>query len=37
MQVHLVDFAKDRVIYNMTDCTKEELENDQPVLYIRRL
>jgi len=27
MQVHLVDFAKDRVIYNMTDCTKEELEN----------
>lgn len=27
MQVNVVDFAKDRVIYNMTGCTKEELEN----------
>jgi hypothetical protein len=27
MQVTVVDFAKDRVIYNMTGCTKEELEN----------
>jgi hypothetical protein len=27
MQATVVDFAKDRVIYNMTGCTKEELEN----------
>lgn len=27
MQVNVVDFAKDRVIYNITGCTKEELEN----------
>jgi hypothetical protein len=27
MQVTVVDFAKDRVVYNMTGCTKEELEN----------
>ena len=27
MQATLVDFAKDRVIYNMMDCTREELEN----------
>jgi hypothetical protein len=27
MQATLVDFAKDRVIYNFTSCTKEELEN----------
>ncbi|MBK6383372.1 MAG: hypothetical protein IPP02_03210 [Chitinophagaceae bacterium] len=27
MQVTVVDFAKDRVIYNMTGCTKEELDN----------
>ncbi len=27
MQATVVDFAKDRVIYNITACTKEELEN----------
>ena len=27
MQANLVDFAKDRVIYNITGCTKDELEN----------
>jgi hypothetical protein len=27
MQATVVDFAKDRVIYNITGCTKEELEN----------
>jgi hypothetical protein len=27
MQATVVDFAKDRVIYNMTGCTREELEN----------
>lgn len=27
MQVTVVDFAKDRVIYNITGCTKAELEN----------
>jgi len=27
MQATLVDFAKDRVIYNITGCTSEELDN----------
>lgn len=27
MQVSVVDFAKDRIVYNMTGCTKEELDN----------
>lgn len=27
MQATVVDFAKDRVIYNMTGCTQEELDN----------
>jgi hypothetical protein len=27
MQATVVDFAKDQVIYNITGCTKEELEN----------
>ncbi len=27
MQLQVVDFAKDRVIYNATGCTREELEN----------
>ncbi len=27
MQASVVDFAKDRVIYNITGCTKEELDN----------
>ena len=27
MQFQVVDFAKDRVVYNFTDCTKEELDN----------
>lgn len=27
MQITVVDFAKDRVIYNITGCTKAELEN----------
>ncbi len=27
MQATLVDFAKDRVIYNFTGCTTEELDN----------
>ncbi|HMR91372.1 MAG TPA: hypothetical protein PKC69_03615 [Chitinophagaceae bacterium] len=27
MQFQVVDFAKDRVVYNFTDCTREELEN----------
>ena len=27
MQATVTDFAKDRVIYNITGCTKEELEN----------
>ena len=27
MQVNVVDFAKDRVIYNITGCTQEELDN----------
>jgi lactate dehydrogenase-like 2-hydroxyacid dehydrogenase len=27
MQATVVDFAKDRVIYNMTNCTREELDN----------
>ena len=27
MQATVVDFAKDRVIYNITGCTKAELEN----------
>jgi hypothetical protein len=27
MQATVIDFAKDRVIYNITGCTKEELEN----------
>lgn len=27
MQASVVDFAKDRVIYNITGCTKAELEN----------
>ncbi len=27
MQASLVDFAKDRVIYNFTGCTREELDN----------
>ncbi|MEK7224105.1 MAG: hypothetical protein AAB221_00285 [Bacteroidota bacterium] len=27
MQATVVDFAKDRVIYNITGCTQEELDN----------
>lgn len=27
MQLTVVDFAKDRVVYNVTGCTREELEN----------
>ncbi|MEO5946769.1 MAG: hypothetical protein ABIP79_08125 [Chitinophagaceae bacterium] len=27
MQVTVVDFAKERIVYNMTGCTKEELDN----------
>ncbi len=27
MQAQLIDFAKDRVIYNFTNCTREELDN----------
>jgi hypothetical protein len=27
MQATVVDFAKDRIIYNITGCTKEELDN----------
>ena len=27
MQLTVADFAKDRVIYNITGCTREELEN----------
>ena len=27
MQLEVVDFAKDRVIYNASGCTREELEN----------
>ena len=27
MQATVVDFANDRVIYNMTGCTKDELDN----------
>jgi hypothetical protein len=27
MQATVIDFAKDRVIYNITGCTKEELDN----------
>jgi len=27
MQVSVVDFAKDRVVYNITQCTREELMN----------
>lgn len=27
MQLHVVDFAQDRVIYNATGCTQEELDN----------
>ena len=27
MQVTVADFAKDQVVYNVTGCTKEELEN----------
>lgn len=27
MQANVVDFAKDRVIYNITGCTKDELDN----------
>ncbi len=27
MQVTVADFANDRVIYNITGCTREELEN----------
>lgn len=27
MQVAVVDFAKDRVVYNITQCTREELTN----------
>ena len=27
MQVTVVDFANDRIVYNMTGCTKEELDN----------
>lgn len=27
MQANVVDFAKDRVIYNISGCTKEELDN----------
>lgn len=33
MQATLVDFAKDRVIYNMTDCTHEELENKLTLFF----
>lgn len=27
MQVTVIDFAKDRIVYNMTGCTKKELDN----------
>lgn len=27
MQVTVVDFAKDRIVFNITGCTKDELEN----------
>lgn len=27
MQVSVVDFAKDRIVFNMTGCTREELDN----------
>ena len=27
MQATVVDFAKDRVVYNFTGCTKEEIDN----------
>ncbi|MEI9945872.1 MAG: hypothetical protein WDN26_16830 [Chitinophagaceae bacterium] len=27
MNATLVDFAKDRFVYNFTNCTKEELDN----------
>jgi len=27
MQINVVDFAKDRIVYNLTGCTREELDN----------
>jgi hypothetical protein len=34
MQTNVVDFAKDRVIYNITHCTKEELDNKLNLFFI---
>jgi hypothetical protein len=33
MQATVVDFAKDRVIYNFTNCTKEELDNKMNLFF----
>lgn len=34
MNATLVDFAKDRFVYNFTDCTKEELDNKLNLFFI---
>ncbi len=33
MQITVADFANDRVIYNFTGCTKEELENKMNLFF----
>jgi hypothetical protein len=33
MQATVVDFAKDRVIYNFTNCTKAELDNKMNLFF----
>jgi hypothetical protein len=34
MQATVVDFAKDRIVYNFTGCTKEELENKLNLFFV---
>lgn len=36
MKVTLADAAKDRVVYNITNCTKEELENKIHLFFTSR-
>lgn len=34
MQLTVVDFAKDRVIFSASDCTREQLETKQDLFFI---
>lgn len=33
MQVTVVDFAKDRIVYNMAGCTREKLDNKMNLFF----